>query len=331
MPLLLAGDIGGTKSDLALFDLAGKLTDPPHIHKYYKNKEFDNFDQILRDFLGNSWQPDFGCLGVAAVVRNGEAQLTNLDWVLNNQQLQNTFNIPRITLINDLTAICSSLPLLKEDDLIPIQQGIPEKNGIFAVIAPGTGLGEGFCVNQDSFFFPQGSEGGHSDFAPVNREQAEMLFYLQNTVSAPVSYELLCSGKGIPNIFDFFAFTNHVRNNQQFKKIAQADDRTPLIIEGATTDPPCPLCTKTLAVFLEILGAEAGNLALKTYATGGVFIGGGILPRIRNTVSFAPLLHSFQNKEKMKKLMSTIPVHLIIRRDAALFGTASYGWQMFHN
>ncbi len=327
---MLAADIGGTKSDLAIFDLAGKVTDLPILHKIYQNSLFNDFEQILTDFLGNSRQPEYGCFGVAAVIRDGEAKLTNLNWVLNGRQLQETFNLHKLTLINDLTAICSSLPLLQEDDLFPIQQGSPEANGVCAVIAPGTGLGEGYCVNQDTFFFPMGTEGGHCDFAPVNREQVEILYYLQNRYPA-VSYELLCSGRGIPNIFDFFSSTGHTRDAEQYNRIQQEKDRTPQILAGATRMSPCPLCAKTLTVFLEILGAEAGNLALKSYATGGLFIGGGILPRIIDSISFAPFLHAFQNKEKMETLMKNIPIHLITRKNAALLGTASYGWNQFQH
>ncbi len=327
MSLLLAADIGGTKSDLALFDLAGEAMEPQFAQQY-KNSEFANFDQILADFLDTSRQPDYGCLGVAAVVRNGEARLTNLDWVLKARHLQDAFNIRQIHLINDLTAVCSSLPLLHEEDLFQIQQGSPEKDGVLAVIAPGTGLGEGYCVNRESFFFPRGTEGGHCDFAPLNREQVEILYYLQHRYPA-VSYELLCSGKGIPNIFDFYTSTGHTRDVERFKRIQQADDRTPLIVEGATTSPTCPLCEKTLSVFLGILGAEAGNLALKNYATGGLFIGGGILPRIIDAVSFAPFLHAFQNKDKMEKLMQSIPIHLITKKQSALLGAANYGRHHF--
>jgi glucokinase len=329
MTLLLAADIGGTKSDLAIFDLSQNPGDAPLRHKRYYNRDFHNFDEILINFLADSETPEYGCFGVAAVIREGTAKLTNLDWVLTAQKLEERFGFQSITLINDLTAVCSSLPLLQENDLLTLQQGQAEKNGVRAVIAPGTGLGEGFLVEQDTCFFPQGSEGGHCDFAPLNQEQAELLAYLQESTAA-VSYELLCSGKGIPNIFDFLASTGLPRDETLFKEIAKEKDRTPSIVEGAFGESPCPLCTRTISVFLEILGSEAGNLALKSYATGGLFIGGGILPRIADKVSFTPFLKTFRRKEKMEGLMASIPVYLILRQDAALLGTARYGWQLFH-
>lgn len=324
MTLLLAADIGGTKSELAVFDLADNTGAPPLVRKHFLNNNFRDFDEILADFLSNAPIPDYGCLGVAAIVRHGEAKLTNLPWKLSEQMLQAQFGMQDICLINDLTALCASLPYLQESDLLTLQQGQKEKNGIQAVIAPGTGLGEGFLISGKSFFLPKGSEGGHCDFAPQNKEQTELLAYLQKNNSS-VSYERVCSGRGIPNIFDFFSSTDMARDNKRFKEIAEAVDRTPVIVEGAMADSPCPLCLKTLTTFLEILGAETGNLALKLYATGGLFIGGGIMPRLAGRVSFASLLKSFSQKEKMGELMSSFPVHLVLKSDAALFGTAVYG------
>lgn len=329
MPLLLAADIGGTKSELAIVDLLQTLATPPLFYKRYSNKEFPDFHAILADFLGNTPAPEYGCLGVAAVIKNNTAKLTNLDWILHREKLQETFALKQVWLINDLTAVCASVPLLQEDSLRTIQKGQPAENGIQAVIAPGTGLGEGFLIRQGGCFFPQGSEGGHCDFAPVNGEQEELLAFMQHK-QKPVSYELLCSGLGIPNIFDFFSRSDMPRDEARYSFISNSADRTPPIVEGAHAENPCPLCAKTVSVFLEILGAEAGNLALKTYATGGLFIGGGILPRIVNHISFAPFLENFRRKEKMEKLMESIPVHVIMKKDAALLGSISYGYQQYH-
>ncbi len=328
MTQLLAADIGGTKSDLAIVELQQAPDNPPLRHKRYKNSEFLNFDVILKDFLHNSPAPEYGCMGVAAVINTGVAKLTNLDWTLNECKLQEQFGFKQVTLINDLSAVCASLPLLQNNELTNIQRGEPTTEGIQAVIAPGTGLGEGFLLNHDGCFFPQGTEGGHTDFAPLNREQEELLSFMRNKHKA-VSYELLCSGLGIPNIFDFFATTDIARDRSRFAVIQEAIDRTPAIVGGAHEKNPCPLCQKTVAVFLEILGAEAGNLALKTLCTDGLFIGGGILPRIASQVSFAPFLKYFRRKEKMKELMVSIPVHIIMKNDAALLGSVNYGQHLF--
>jgi len=324
MTQLLAADIGGTKSDLAIVEHSQAPGTPPLRHKRYLNSSFPDFNVILSDFLHNSPVPEFGCMGVAAVINRGIAKLTNLDWILSENELQKQFGFKKVTLINDLTAVCASLPLLQGDKLLTIQQGKQTGNGIQAVIAPGTGLGEGFLLQHEDCFFPQGSEGGHADFAPLNREQEQLLSFMRNKHKA-VSYELLCSGLGIPNIFDFFATTDIPRDSGQLTTIEQVADRTPAIVEGAHGSDPCPLCQKTVSVFLEILGAEAGNLALKTLCTDGLFIGGGILPRIASRVSFAPFLKNFRHKEKMKALMASIPVHIIMKNDAALLGSVHYG------
>lgn len=325
---LLAADIGGTKSDLAIFDFSQNAQAPPVRRKRFSNREFRNFETMLKHFLSGSTTPDYGCFGVAAVIHQGEATLTNRDWSISEKKLQSTFGFKQTTLINDLTAICSALPLLREDELLLVQEGNVQKQGTRAVIAPGTGLGEGFLVEKDGCFFPQGSEGGHCDFAPRTPRQTELLCHMQKKHSA-VSYELLCSGVGIPNIFDFLASTGIDRDRKRFNLVTESADRTPPIVEGAFGTSPCPLCEKTVSLFLEILGAEAGNLALKTYPTGGLFIGGGILPRIVKHISFDSFLKSFRQKEKMEALMESFPIHLILKNDAALLGTASYGRHLF--
>lgn len=330
MTTLLAADIGGTKSDLAIFDISQPADAPPIRRERFRNKEFQDFETMLKDFLSGSTAPDYGCFGVAAVIHQGRAELTNRDWVISEENLLSTFEFKQVTLINDLTAICSALPFLQEDELVLIQEGsgsVQEK-GTRAVIAPGTGLGEGFLIENEGCFFPQGSEGGHCDFAPLNPEQTELLCHMQKKHTA-VSYELLCSGVGIPNIFDFLASTGIDKDQKRFNLIAESTDRTPPIVEGAFGEFPCPLCEKTVSLFLEILGAEAGNLALKTYPTGGLFIGGGILPRIAKQISFDSFLKSFRQKEKMEALMKSFPIHLILKNDVALLGTASYGRHLF--
>jgi glucokinase len=330
MTLLLAADIGGTKTDLAIIDLLQKPNADMVRHKRYKNREFTNFEAILTDFLSNSPAPEYGCLGVAGVIRDNTAKFTNLDWILNQETLQKEFNLKKVWLINDLTAVCASLPLLQEDELVTIQAGQPASHGIQAVIAPGTGLGEGFLLNRENCLFAQGSEGGHCDFAPLTKEQEKLLSFMQQKYTA-VSYELLCSGLGIPHIFDYFSTTDIPREPKRFALIRAAADKTPFIVEGAHAKTVCPLCEKTLSVFLEILGSEAGNLALKTYCVDGLFIGGGILPRLVKYISFAPFIENFHRKEKMTELMESIPVHVIMKNDAALRGSAHYGSHLYHS
>ncbi len=331
MTYLLAADIGGTKSDLAISDVSARHSPSPLCRQQFQNDDFEDFDHLLSTFLQQHEQnsPTLACLAVAAVVRKENVTLTNRNWTLDRSHLQQIFGFTDITLINDLTALCSAVPELKgASQLKTIQQGQRETDGLMAVIAPGTGLGEGFLINSGTCFHPRGSEGGHCDFAPLSREQEQLLHFLQNRYSS-VSYEMLCSGLGIPHIFDFLSTTEIARDASRLDIIRQATDRTPPIVAGAIGKSACPLCAGTLSLFMEILGAEAGNLALKTYSTGGLFIGGGILPQIAARISFDSFLKFFRKKEKMTELMESIPVHLILQRDAALLGTISYARHLF--
>ncbi len=323
---MLAADIGGTKTDLAIVTTEQKPTAIPLFYQHFDNREFSRFDLLLSEFLRDKPVPEYACFAIAAPINGENIQLTNFDWSINKKQLQQQFGFTQILLINDLSAVCASLPLLQGEDLLTLQQGQVDDTGISAVIAPGTGLGEGFLISGKNTFFPQGTQGGHCDFAPCNKEQEQLLRFIKEEKGhKSVGYELLCSGVGIPNLYDFFATTSLERDPKHSVGIEKATDKTPLIFDGAVGNKPCPLCQKTLSVFLEILGAEAGNLALKTYCTGGLFIGGGILPRIAPKISFAPFLQAFNNKGKMTSLLQSIPVSIIMRNSSALVGCIHYG------
>jgi glucokinase len=274
--------------------------------------------------------PEFACLGVAGIVAEKKARITNLPWLLDEEVLAARFSLSGVRLINDMTALSASLSSLGADDLLQIQDAARDKDGTKAVIAPGTGLGEGYLIETETLFLPRGSEGGHSDFAPVNDEQLELLQWLGRR-SWPVSYEMLCSGLGIPTLYDFcreqsfFAETKMIR-----EQLDGVRDRTPVIVNGAISREPCPLCQKTVELFLSILGSEAGNLALKLYALGGLYIGGGIMPRLVGKFPFTSFLEAFGRKEKMEHLMARIPINLIRRPDAVLCGAAVFGRRYFH-
>lgn len=352
MSLLLAADIGGTKSSLAVFDLHEDLSTGPLTQSVYASRDFAGIEEIIHSFLAEcGYAPEYGCLAVAGVIRHGQAKMTNLPWLISEQVLAARFGFAGVWLVNDLTAVCSSLPLLRKNDFLELQSGavepggrsfageIPAANGsvasrpgrVMAVIAPGTGLGEGFLLQKGEVDFAQGTEGGHSDFAPTDVTQAALLDWMRrhHPWPTPVSYEMLCSGLAIPTLYAYFKASGMEERPAVSAALKQAVDQTPVIINSALDDKnPCLLCRKSVETFLAILGAEAGNLALKLYSTGGLYIGGGIMPRLVGLISFAPLLAAFNNKEKMEALMATIPVRLITRKDTALLGAASYGGGM---
>ncbi|MBV5305127.1 MAG: glucokinase [Desulfobulbaceae bacterium] len=328
MTLLLAADIGGTKSVLAIFDLTGDLRAAPLCQAVYANRDFSGLDALATFFLQQAGvKPEYACLAVAGVVRHGRAAMTNLPWEMSESEIARRFGFKRVWLINDLTAVCASVPFLQGDDYLELQTGAPEPAGVRAVIAPGTGLGEGFLVQVGDQLLARGSEGGHCDFAPIDSTQNELLAWVRRRYPGePISYEMLCSGMAIPLLYAFFKASGMPESAAIREALEAVVDQTPVIVGGAIDSrTPCPLCTKTMDTFLAILGAEAGNLALKLYSTGGLYIGGGIMPRLVGRLSFAPLLAAFNHKEKMEALMQSIPVRLITRKDAALLGAAGHG------
>jgi glucokinase len=325
---LLAVDVGGTKCELAIFPAQGDSYEPI-ARSRYRSADYERLEDIIALFLKETGEsPERSCMGIAGVVSAGVASVTNLPWVIEEEHVKREFHFKAVRFINDLTAVCASISLLKQDELLEIQHGEVQRGQLIGVIAPGTGLGEGVLVQNGDFFFPRGSEGGHTDFGPVGEEQVELLRWMRGRRER-VSYESLIAGPGIPNIYDFYhqhmgiAETAHVH-----ERMAAGEDRTAVIFENALSDFHCPLCRRVVDLFLQILGAEAGNLALKLYARGGVYIGGGIVPRIADKISFDGFLANFQAKGQMTKLMQTIPVHLILKKDAALIGVARCAREM---
>jgi len=321
---LLAVDIGGTKCELAVFPGRDGLASLAR--KRFASADYPNLEEIVAQFLSETGEsPSHACIGVAGVVSDGCGRVTNLPWTVREEEVQTRFGFTKVQLINDLTSVCASLPLLNGDDLLEIQPGQPQEGQLIGVVAPGTGLGEGLLVEKDGLFFPRGCEGGHADFAPVDEQQTDLLKWMLGRRER-VSYESLIAGPGIPNLYDFLHEQQGIPELAEIRKEFDASsDRTPVIFNHAFSGKQCLLCRKTVELFLQILGAEAGNLALKLYARGGIFIGGGIVPRIAGKVSFDGFREAFLAKGKMKDLMQTIPVHLITRKDAALLGVAKYG------
>lgn len=328
--MLLAADIGGTKSELAIFSLTGAETGSLGQQRFI-NAEFSGVEELLHHFLAGFEQPPrVACLAVAGIVSGDKAEMTNLPWQLDCRRLEKRFGFRRVILINDLTAVCSSLAMLQPADLLEIQAGGGQQGEVCGVVAPGTGLGEGLLVRFGEQLFVRGSEGGHTDFAPVDEEQLALLAWMRKKMQ-PVSYEMLIAGPGLANLYDFCREYHHLRESAWIvEAMSRVKDRIPVIVGGATGAigaQPCPLCRRVIDLFLSILGSEAGNLALKLYAMGGIYLGGGILPRLAEQVGFAGFLKSFQAKGQMSGLMKGIPVKLILRKDAALLGAVRFARQ----
>lgn len=329
MATLLAADIGGTKSELAIFELAAQNCSPI-IRRRYVNRHYSGLSHVITTFLSEvDTPPLYGSIGVAGIVSGRKAELTNLPWQVECQDIERQFGFKKVVLVNDLTAMCSGISLLFPDDLVELQKGAAvAKDEVKGVIAPGTGLGQGFMIETAGHFFSRGSEGGHVDFGPVNEEQVALLSWMQKK-KQPVSYETLIAGPGVPSLYafcrDYYALEESDEIMEQMK---EQKDHTPVIFSGAVKSPSCPLCKKTVDLFLSILGSEAGNLALKLYAKGGIYVCGGIVPRLVGKVSFTGFMNSFLNKGQMTELMKSIPVYLVLRGDTALLGAARIGQQI---
>ena len=323
--MLIAGDIGGTKTLLALHD-AEHGPRRPAAQAEFPSARYEGLEPMVEEFLGrHGMRVHTACFDVAGPVIDGRAQLTNLPWVLEEKALCSRLGLRSATLLNDLQAIAHAVPQLQADELRTIKPGRAQAHGAKAIIAPGTGLGEAFLVWSGSGYIACPSEGGHADFAPNDELQTELLGYLRARFGR-VGYERVCSGMGLPNIYDFLRDSGRAAQSPALAaQLVQASDRTPLIVQAALREPaPDPLCKLTLRCFVSILGAEAGNLALKVLATGGVYIGGGIAPRILAQLEEGSFARAFVDKGRFARMLEAIPVHMIATR-AALLGAAIYG------
>jgi glucokinase len=323
--LILAGDIGGTKTDLAIFSTE-QGPRRPLAAREYPSARYASLEVMVREFLAaTGLTVEAACFDVAGPVVEGRAELTNLPWVLQEEQLASDLGLRAAHLLNDLEAIATAVPLLHPADLHTLSNGDPEPGGAIGVVAPGTGLGEAFLTWNGSSYEPRPSEGGHSDFAPLDELQDDLLRYLRRQYEH-VSYERVCSGRGIPNLYDFLRDTGrHPESPDVAVALAAAADRTPPIVAAAVHPAnPCPLCVGAIELFVRILGAEAGNLALKVLATGGIYLGGGLPRRVLPLLDGPSFLAAFQAKGRLSDFTARLPVHAIVTR-AAILGAASHG------
>lgn len=325
--MLLAGDIGATKTVLALYSLEqGPRT--PIVSRTFSSKRYDSLEAVIDTFLSEfDYAVSHAAFGVAGPVVKGRAEITNLPWILEEARLNDAFGLQETHLLNDLESIATSVPNLEEQDLHTLNEGVADPTGAVGVVAPGTGLGEAFLTWDGRRLRAHPCEGGHTDFGPVNDLQRELLAFLQPRLGH-VSYERLCSGIGIPNLYIFFRETGRYHEPQWLKQaLSEAGDKTPIIVQAAQ-EQKADICTATLNLFIDILAQEAGNLALKLLATGGIYLGGGIPPRILPQLEPERFMRSFVSKGRFHHLLAEVPIHVICKRDAALLGVATNGLRM---
>jgi glucokinase len=326
--MLLAGDIGGTKTTLALF-APDRSVHNPLATATFPSAQFASLEAIVRVFLGQQRaSADRACFGVAGPVVGGQATTTNLPWVMSEEQLRQELGLHSVCLLNDLEATAHAVPSLRPDDLHTLNAGQAAPYGAMAIIAPGTGLGEAYITHSRAGHQVYPSEGGHADFAPANAQQISLLSHLLGRFEH-VSYERVCSGLGLPNLYDFLKQTGVAESPALAERLAAAPDPTP-VISRAALDPAAPdaLALETLRLFVAILGAETGNLALKVLATGGVYLGGGMPPRILPLLEENTFLQAFTAKGRFGEFLSRVPVQVILHPETALLGAATFGMTM---
>lgn len=323
--MILAGDIGGTKTNLALFS-PERGPHEPQVEATFPSGRYGSLEEIITAFLADHpTSLTAACFGVAGPVVQGVVDVTNLPWVIAETTISARFTIPTVRLLNDLEALAQAVPILEPGDVATLNVGKAVPQGAIAVIAPGTGLGEAFLTWDGRRYRANPSEGGHTSFAPVNEEQLELWRYLSARLGH-ISYERVCSGIGMPNIYAYARDVLIGRETPAIAaRLAQGGDPTPVIVGGAL-DPsdPCPVCAASLRIFIDVLGAEAGNLALKVLATGGIYLGGGIPPRIIDRLREPRFLEALREKGRFGDLLEPMPVHVILNPKAALLGAASY-------
>lgn len=322
--MLLAGDIGGTKSRLAVFADGGDPREPL-VEELLPSGSFGGIDPLIREFLKRTaLSPERACLAVAGPVIESRAAVTNLPWIADAEQIRRTFGFREVRLLNDLAATARAVPLLKPAELQRLNAGDAAAGGAIALIAPGTGLGEAFLTWDGARYREHASEGGHADFAPGSPLEMELLRELHREADH-VSYETVCSGPGLGRLYRFLREKGAEKEPSGLAaRLAEAADPAPIIVEAALADVS-PLCIRTVRLFVSILGAEAGNLALKTLAAGGVYLGGGIAPRIVPFLEEGPFLDAFRRKGRMTDLLFRMPVHVILEPRAAMIGAADRG------
>lgn len=322
---VLAGDIGGTKTRLQIADcMAGRC-------RVVRAQRFDSgahdgLSAIVREFLKGERSKSFkaACFGIAGPIRETpqgqRVKVTNLPWEIHGRELKRHFNFPRLALINDFQAVGYGIAAMGKKDLVVLQKGKAVKQGPRAVIGAGTGLGQGLLVWNRDHYAPIATEGGHANFAPTNELQIELTRYLLKTAGR-TSWELVLSGHGLARLYAFMKERGAAPESVALAQAMRGGDPAAAITRAALEQSDA-LANETLDLFVDIYGAQAGNLALTAGATGGVYIAGGIAPKIISKLTDGRFLRAFCGKGKMSPYVETIPVQVVTNPDVGLIGAA---------
>ncbi|HEY9682245.1 MAG TPA: glucokinase [Drouetiella sp.] len=318
--IILAGDVGGTKANLAFYELKSARLNLL-VQKQFPSNEYADLHELIAEFIEETnRRADHVCIAVAGPVVNGTCHATNLPWVIDAAVLAQRLKLNKVELMNDLEANAHGIYELSDEDFVTINQGDKKKHGNVGVISAGTGLGEAGIIWEDRKMRPFASEGGHCDFAPNGQIQFELLQYLHKKFNH-VSCERVLSGQGLKNIYDFLRDENKFEEPSWLRESLKTGD-APAIISEHGLKGETPICVEALNIFTDIYGAEAGNLALKLMATGGIFIGGGIAPKMIKKLEEPRFLEAFLEKGRLRSVLETVQIKVIMNDKTALLGAA---------
>lgn len=323
---VLVGDIGGTKTGLAVADTDGTRVALTEARRY-PSAEFGSLSAIVRRYLDETGQAvgeacPLGAFAIAGPVHGRRSKTTNLPWELDADVMERELGFLRVGLLNDLEAVAWGVGALGPEDLEELHPGEPGRQGNACVVAAGTGLGEAGLFWDGKRHHPFPTEGGHTDFAPVDEREFALLGHLQRKF-ARVSWERVASGMGIGNIYEFLLDWHQAETPAWLAQtIAEGD--VAAAVATAAADHSCPICVETMAMFFRLYGREAGNMGLKQMALGGVYLGGGIAPKNLGPLKSSEFLDGFFDKGRMEPLMRRMPVRVILRGDTPLLGSARF-------
>jgi glucokinase len=324
--MILAGDVGGTKVHLALYNFANGRLQPVRDQKFPAH-DFASLDDVVKQFCssGKEKLQDIvaACFGCPGPVRDGRLKLTNLPWVLDTRDMVKSLGIPHISLINDLEANGYGIPELAPEAIFTLHNGDPDASGHAGLIAAGTGLGEALLIWEGKAHRPIPSEGGHCDFAARSNREIALLEYLRDTLKGRVSWERVVSGLGIKNVYAFLRDVEKIAEPGWLHDRMMAEDPN-VVISQCAEDGSSSLCFETMKMFCGAYGAESGNIALKVLATGGMYLGGGIAPKILKTLRNGTFMQAFLDKGRLSPLLESIPVRVILDDTCALLGAAAF-------
>jgi len=323
--MILAGDVGGTKVHLALYSFDGGRLKAVRERKF-PAREFASLDAAVKTFLadGSTEEIVAACFGCPGPVRDGRLKLTNLAWTLDARELARLLGIERVFLINDLEANGYGIPELAAERVETLHEGDASAGGNRGLIAAGTGLGEALLIWDGERHRPIASEGGHCDFAARTQREIALLEYLRRKLGGRVSWERVVSGLGIQNIYGFLRDVEKIEEPEWLRE-RMAEEDPNAVIGQCVEDGSSELCRETMQTFAAAYGAEAGNIALKVLATGGMYLGGGIAPKTLKTLARGGFMQAFLDKGRLSPLLESIPVRVILDESCALLGAAAYG------